>query len=425
MFKENIKLAFSSLRINKSRTFLTMLGIIIGIASIIAITTIGNSLTASMEAQFADMGVNQITVSLRERGAVGDEWGNIFTNLTPTSGDLVTLETIDDLRHYLGSDIEGIQLMHHLGTAQARDGAREANINVIGANTDYFATATQSELVSGRFPSQMDQDQQNMVTTVSEALVSLVFGDGVDPIGQQVFVYREQQIEVFTVVGVFRPREVGIGLGASTGTGAVSTLPTNFYIPFTVAGQQVFENNMSQFTVVAVESDHVETLTERIQVYLDTLYQHNATWHMHVSNMVSMLASFSQMNDQLVIAIAGIAGVSLLVGGIGVMNIMLVSVTERTREIGTRKALGAKRFHIQLQFVMEALIVSLLGGIIGLGLGGGIGVVGANMLNAPLDFDLWIALGSALFSMALGVFFGIYPANKAAKMDPIDALRYE
>ena len=178
-------------------------------------------------------------------------------------------------------------------------------------------------------------------------------------------------------------------------------------------------------TIRANDDVDITAFTEELQTYLDKLYSRNKDYQATASNMESMLESMTSMTSTMALAISAIAGISLLVGGIGVMNIMLVSVTERTREIGTRKALGAKSSHIKMQFIVESMIICAIGGIIGIFLGIIIGIIGANMMgNSPVISPL-VILGSFTFSMVIGIFFGYYPAKKAASLDPIEALRYE
>ena len=169
----------------------------------------------------------------------------------------------------------------------------------------------------------------------------------------------------------------------------------------------------------------VSTFTTELSTYLSNIYAKNIKFEAQASNMESMLESMTSMMSTVALAISGIAGISLLVGGIGVMNIMLVSVTERTREIGTRKALGAKGSHIKMQFIVESIIICSIGGLMGIGLGLGLGTIGAKAMGFVNKVSPLVIIISFSFSMFIGVFFGYYPAKKAAELDPIEALRYE
>jgi putative ABC transport system permease protein len=234
-------------------------------------------------------------------------------------------------------------------------------------------------------------------------------------------VYRSRSIEIFTIIGVYRFEQLGFG----GSTVSDRDITTTFYIPVSTAKQDLIEKNYNSITVIVSQNSDVPLLTNRFQSYFDGLYAGNETWRASVTNMTSMLDTITDTMGTISLAIAIIAGISLLVGGIGVMNIMLVSVTERTREIGTRKALGAKNFHIQFQFVTEATIIALIGGAIGLLMGIGIGAIMSAVFEVPLVISPITTMGCVLFSMLIGIFFGLYPANKAAKLDPIEALRYE
>ena len=202
-------------------------------------------------------------------------------------------------------------------------------------------------------------------------------------------------------------------------------LSTDLYIPITVAKKTVTNKNYQTFTIKPKESVDVSTFTTEISTYLSNLYAKNKKFEAQASNMESMLESRTTLINTVALAISGIAGISLLVGGIGVMNIMLVSVTERTREIGTRKALGAKSSHIKMQFIVESIIICSIGGILGILLGLGLGAFCANAMGFVNIISPVVIIISFTFSMFIGVFFGYYPAKKAAELDPIEALRYE
>ena len=422
----NIKLAISSLKANKMRALLTMLGIIIGIMSIIAIMIIGDAMTSSVSGTLSELGTNNITVSVQERGVETSEFGGGPPGMrmesqgakTPSSDDLITDQLIVEMTANF-PDVAGVSISYNAGNAQAKSGDLYANISITGVNAD-FITANSTAMTAGSFISTADVNEKSQSAVVSDKFVNNMFPDGTDPIGEVVKIFKPESIELFTIIGVYRYEQTGFG-----GTSSEMDMSTAFYIPVATAKQDLLEKNYNTITVIGEVGGDVNALTDRLQRYFDKVYINNKDWKLSVSNMTSMLDTITSTLGTISIAIAFIAGISLLVGGIGVMNIMLVSVTERTREIGTRKALGAKNGHIQLQFVTEAVIIASIGGVIGLLLGIGIGALIATVFGVPLVISPVTTLGSVMFSMVIGVFFGLYPANKAAKLNPIDALRYE
>jgi len=327
---------------------------------------------------------------------------------------------IEDMRAYFANDIIGVSMSRGVGRAQARDLDLFADVNVSGVNPDYFLENSLT-LVAGRLINDADFNDRSMTALVSDRLVSRMFVNGEDPIGQQIRLFRPNVIEVYTIVGVYTYVQ-SVFMGDFTPD---ENAPTVFYIPLSTAMHGIIERNFTSFTAIGSPSADIHELTSALQAYFNRIYENNEFWRITVMNMASILDAVQNTLGAISLAIAFIAGISLVVGGIGVMNIMLVSVTERTREIGTRKALGAKNFHIRLQFVVESLIIALVGGIIGMALGVGIGWAITGVFEVPLVVSPVVVIGSMFFSMSIGVFFGIYPANKAAKLDPIDALRYE
>lgn len=433
MIWENVYLALSSLKSNKMRAILTMLGIIIGIASIIAILIIGDAMTSAVSGSLATLGAGNITVSIQERGLETEDDFNGFggmrggrgstassSGLTPGSYDLISDRMIESLSSSFPNEIEGISVSHSAGVAQARDGDLYANVSINGVNSD-FSVANNIAMLSGQFISDADVRDINQSAVVSDRLVGNMFPGGTEPVGQQVKIFKSNRIEIYTIVGVYRHEQMGFG----GSTVADQDITTTFYIPVSTAKQELLEKNFTSITVIGSPNSDVVELTDQIQSFFDVIYAGNETWRVTAFNMTTMLDTITETLSTISLAIAVIAGISLLVGGIGVMNIMLVSVTERTREIGIRKALGARNYHIQFQFVTEAVIIASIGGIIGLLMGIGMGAIIAAVFSVPLVISPLTTIGCVLFSMVIGIFFGLYPANKAAKLDPIEALRYE
>jgi len=427
--RENISLAFTSLWSNKMRAILTMLGIIIGIMSIIAILIIGDAMTSAVSGSLSSLGASNITVSVRERGDEESDWfdgrrgvrggSSSSGGKTPMSEDLISDKMVGDLKARFPDEVDGVSISHSAGSAQARDGDLYANVSITGVSADY-TKANNIALLSGRFISETDFRERSQSAVVSDKFAVNMFPDGADPIGMQVKIYKSSSIEIYTIIGVYKYEQMGFG-----GTVSDQDLSTTLYIPVSTAMQNLLEKNYQYITVIGKPGVEVTVLTDLLQSHFDGVYAGNTTWRASVTNLTSMLDTITETMSTISLAIAIIAGISLLVGGIGVMNIMLVSVTERTREIGTRKALGARNYHIQLQFVTEAIIISSVGGVIGLLLGIGIGAIIASIFSVPLVISPLNTIGCVAFSMAIGIFFGLYPANKAAKLDPIDALRYE
>lgn len=421
--KENVLLAIAGLRTNKMRSLLTMLGIIIGISSVIAIVSVGNSLTASFKDTMESFGSNNIIVYIREKGTEDQGGPPAFVGAgyaEPEESDLISEDQILAFREHFGDQIQTISLVQNVGTAKVQDGRLYANVTIIGTSDGYQETAN-IEVISGRYLEEKDIKSIRDVAVVSDQLVENMFPVGVDPLGKEVKVYGTDAIETYMIVGVYDY----VAPSYMPPTSSSKDVRTEFYVPVSVAKEQSVSKNYQSFTIKGKQEVDTEQFTKDVQKYLDKLYASNVKWEASAMNMESTISTMADFLNKISIAVAVIAGISLLVGGIGVMNIMLVSVTERTREIGIRKALGARNSYIRIQFIVEAVIICVIGGIIGIILGIILGAVGSTILGTPPAISIPIIFISVLFSMAIGVFFGFYPANKAAKLDPIDALRYE
>ena len=422
MLTENIAMALQALKANKMRSFLTMLGIIIGITSVIAIMTIGNALTVFIADELQSLGTSNVMVTVRERSDAGQEPGGESSSMKiPDDEDLITDEEIDEFKIRYADKIDGVALSYSAGgMAAAKDGRLYANVSLTGVNHEYQIVNT-VKMEIGRFISDQDVSAYRNVAVVSDRFVSNMFSDDTDPVGQEIKIYGTDSIDVFTVIGVYTYEA---GLFDSNNSVLPQDLRTDLYIPISTAKQTSVLRNHNNFTVKVKDDIDTVAFTEEINGYFKSGYVNNPEWDVTADNFTGMIDTINSTLSMVSVAISVIAGISLLVGGIGVMNIMLVSVTERTTEIGIRKALGAKNFHVRFQFIMEAGIISLLGGVIGIALGLLIGGIISLAAGSAVLVSPYIIIASICFSTAIGLFFGYYPANKAAQLDPIDALRY-
>jgi len=410
---ENIRLALSGLKVSKMRALLTMLGIIIGVGSVIGIFTLGDSLTASMTDQMATFGVNNIHVNLQQRTADGG-------NTTIADMDRITPDMINALQERYSDEIAAVSVTQNAGAGTARDGRLSANVSIVGANPSHIM-ADNTIMLEGRFITERDMQGMRNVAVVSDRLVQNMFPGAYSVLGEEVRVHTHDQILTFSIVGVYAYEPI-----AFMGVTAAEDVRTNMHIPITTAQRLAGEgDNFQNFTLVAAGTASPSVLAADVQRFFERYYGPDSRYTVNAMSMESMLDTVTAMLATVQIAIAAIAAISLLVGGIGVMNIMLVSVTERTREIGTRKALGARNSAIRVQFIVESMIICLIGGIIGVAFGLGLGMAGSALLGAPASADMFSIIIAVTFSMVIGIFFGYYPANKAAKLDPIEALRYE
>ncbi|MCA0989800.1 ABC transporter permease [Pseudalkalibacillus hwajinpoensis] len=391
---ENIKMALMSVKAHKMRSILTMLGIIIGVAAVIVVVAIGQGGEAMLKSQIAGDG-NTIEVFYQpsEEEMQQGKWEeNPFTQ-----EDIRQLEGIEKVSNVVASSSE-------FSTARLRE--EETETSITGINEAYL-DVNQLKVEKGRSFTSADFLGGRRVAIVSAAMQEELF-EGKSPIGEIIRI----GVQPVEVIGV---------LEKPTGLFAFGSVET--YIPWTAMRNMLGTSNYSQVTLQVENADDIQPIGERATTVLNQLHDTDDSYQ--VINMEEIAQGIGQVTTIMTTIIGSIAGISLLVGGIGVMNIMLVSVTERTREIGIRKSLGATRQQILLQFLVESIILTLIGGIIGIILGAGTAYLVSFFADWPSLISWQVVLGAVLFSMLIGVAFGLLPANKASRLDPIDSLRYE
>ena len=428
-------MALTSVRSNKMRSLLTMLGIIIGIAAVIAIETVGNSMTGSVMDSMSGMGASNISVTVTQKSS-SDTSGTSqgvqlrrFMDSKPSDADLITDAMISDFTAAFPTQVHHIELTQQVGsgtTAKYGDPTTTITATVSGINHAALAVRNDdSQILYGRWLDD-DRDAGRKVACVSEKFVEQAIGGSAqDAIGKAVTLTINQDLYTFYIQGVYKYTEDSYS--SMFGGSDDDSIQTDFYIPLDVA-KAIAGAGAGYQSITVVANGGTVNVTDFVNTVGDffaSYYTRNDSWTVSASSLASLLDSMTSMMSTVSLGISAIAALSLLVGGIGVMNIMMVSVTERTREIGTRKALGAPASAIRMQFITESVILCLIGGFIGIVLGLALGTVLSNVVGYAAKPSIAAILIAVGFSMAIGVFFGYYPANKAAKLDPIEALRYE
>lgn len=422
MLFDNIRLAFESLRSNKLRSFLTMLGIIIGIASVITITTVGSSLTGYVSDSMRTLGGYSINVALTQKSDSDTNTAdNVklrnFKNDTPETEDLITDDMIAQYKSAFADQVKYTETVCDVGTGTYGDNT----LTVLGTNDEY-RQAEEITMLYGRFIHN-DGDENRRLAVVADSFAKDVLGlEEQNAIGESFTVTINGTPYKFYITGVYKYESDTVSTNDNDREDQVTTL----YIPLSTAKTIAAAGDGYQsITIIADKSVDIETFMNATGDFFASFYTQNDSWTATASSLQEMLSTVTDMIKTISYAVAAIAAISLLVGGIGVMNIMLVSITERTNEIGTRKALGAPNSSIRTQFVTEAAVICLIGGVIGIALGLSAAAIIGKILGYGMTPNVGAICGAVAFSVLIGLIFGFAPANKAAKLDPIDALRYE
>ena len=392
MIGECFRMSLSNIRGAKVRSFLTVLGILIGVMAVITLITTVNGVTGSISDSFLSMGAGTLTVTVTGSDLKGGM----------SSGDLAELTALEE--------VEGITPTVNINNARvSRGGEYESRISVSGKNAYYFLS--NPEVVTrGRALSFIDENNRSYVCLIDDEMIESFFF-GVDPVGEQLYINGIP----YLVVGIFN----------ADSTESISTIfsgSPSILIPYTTAMKMNNTNEVTSFTVYMADGVASSEASTAVENAMDVMFSFEEDCFT-ITTMDAIEDTMETMMGMMTTLLAGIASIALLVGGIGIMNMMLTTVTERTVEIGLKKALGARQWQIQLQFLMESFLLSLIGGLAGIALGLGLSMILSQVMGTTFRVSTdAIALGFG-FSAAIGILFGWAPARKASRLNPIDALR--
>ena len=405
-FFEYIKMAVQNIRANKGRSFLTMLGIIIGIASVIAIVSIGEGTKNQMNSEISDIGGGQVYIYTSTDAMTENVW------ITPE--DLEAVRKMDN--------VEGVSISEsYNGETTTGKGNFSLMVTAEGPDAKLLNNAS---MKYGNYFGEQELEEGKAVCVISDTDARRLFGTD-DVVGMNLDVTCYGVTKSLRIMGVTTQKENGTFVSYT-----YEGMPVSVKVPYTTMNDLVGAmESFSSMTIQTNKKSDSQMVANDVIRELERLHQSAGDDYFQVQNFQDVMKSMNQMLGMVTAFISFVAGISLLVGGIGVMNIMLVSVTERTREIGIRKSLGAKTSSIMLQFLAEAAILTVIGGVIGIVLGIAAGYAICSIISASMGMAIspgisaGVVLTATLFSCAVGVFFGIYPARKAAKLSPIEALR--
>jgi len=399
---EAMRVAIDALRANKFRSALTMLGVVIGVSSIILLVSIGEGAKTYITKQFMDLGTNVLIVLPGKQKASGGPITGLSTTYPLTYEDMIAVKrrvtAVKEVAPFI------------MGTGPVKFGNRKRSTTVIGTTWDFQGVRNLHVEVGSFIPKRAgDGKPRERVAVLGQKVKDELFGDR-NPLGSYVRINEAR----FRVIGIMERKGRSLGFD----------IDDLVFIPVGAAEKLFNTEALFEILVTARAASLIPQATADIERVIKN--RHHDTLDFSVIDQAEMIETFGTILSTLTYVLAGIAAISLLVGGIGIMNIMLISVSERTREIGIRKAIGAKRRDILAQFLTESATISLLGGVIGLSLGAGGGALVHWLVPAlPVTVSLWSITMAVGFSLAVGIFFGVYPARRAAALDPIVALRYE
>jgi len=388
--KQSFKLALKSILGSKFRSFLTMLGIIIGVAAVIVLVSIVDGFSQDMAASFEALGTNLISVNIMGRG------GN-------------TKISAEEVMEWASENSDVISYVSPTVTVSAtiKNGTENLTTTVYGVS-EYYDKIKNYAVENGRFVEYIDIDKRQKICVIGKYIENELFPTG-DSIGNSIKINGDK----YTVVGILEAKQE-----AEEGSSDDIIM-----MPYTTASRLSRMARISNYSFSSTDKDNVDDAKIRIEEYLMSIF--GSEDYYTVYNQADSLEQINELSSKLTLLLVGIAGISLLVGGIGIMNIMLVSVTERTKEIGIRKSLGGKRRDILLQFVIEAATTSALGGVLGIFLGCGAAYFAGKMFDLTVAISVMAIVIAFSVSVGIGIIFGYFPAAKASKLNPIDALRYD